>query len=1273
MKPLDKNYLSLQFLNKILRKNGTEFQSFFEEVMSSRHLADFQKIQPYGNQGDGGNDGYIPKEGIYYQVYAPKNPEEKEAEAAKKLKDDFEKLKANWDQISEVKAYFFVFNDKDAGVSIEIERALAELRKENLGIAFGKLTPKDLEQIFFALTEDQMLALGFDIDSKNSLKIVSEYLSKLEIELDRENGVFVLKDLENVKPIAESLNNESLLLEVELLKCRALQQNERIKEAQVGYESLIKRYPNDPRPILSLAEICLNAEDFERNKSLLEQALLVDKNHWLLRIEELLRAYRLEETVDISSINEGLFPDDPKIKSTYYRIFSLFIEKAGDTRRADSFVERSIVLNPDKYNNYDNKLSFLIGRIFSIQDPKEREIALNNYLGEIDAVEKMASEWGYTRPRNRALLNARRSNVLQLQGDVPGLLDLSQDNFELLLACHFDHLVDRLITSMMTFIRLPPEDLKKLLGFLKASTKPLSDDLVKVLVLQFLFQETLPSEGKSFFQDIGRADAVVFIDALAANDTDGVFSFIGDNLQFAIGIANTLKKQSDLRKKIIEHLPDDKGIEKDKLMLLFNFEKGDIDEAFEILKGMDLSKLGYFECKPLLEVAQAKEAWEFVVRIIEKLLTQEKDSRAILQANLQLFTAYLKLEKYIEAINIGTSILSDPTKLSLLDERNREMVLGQTIFARLRRNEYGDAKALLIEHARLLKTFDFKIAIEAEVYLRNGDPEAALSAIVEGVKIIKNPTPEQYADLFLVFTEIGNAMDFHLASLEVVGANCFVKFKDQDIWFFVGDGDELDASKIGSSNEKYALFIDKKLGEKVIFPDKFRSTPDERVIENIMPIAKYILWQCMQCAHKLTIERRWDKMQAIEVPTTPDGLDTQYLVARLEDDRQRHGALFEAYCKDNLPLAFLAVNEGGLRQAIGKISNENRGFIKATQGGQQELEKQKVAVEKAMSGTTWFIDGTSALTLSETGLLVKVLDFLPNLIVPQSVISFLRETQEKFRHIPGHVGQMGYAQGKLSFSPVDPDRRALIEQRFEDSIKALEAEPKSVQAISNATKHDCFSEQEVPGYLVDACLLAQRSSSLILTEDQLYLQANEYETHKKVPEYFSAFALMRVLYEQGKITFQEYLDFFSYLTSYRFRFLPVSTEDLEKAVFGEGPILKVDVNELRKFNLPLVLSEEYGVSFDAAFAVVAKFLVRILTNDIVLPEVIEKIFMELVSSFPAEDKKRLGKLLLNAAVTVINRFNQRLVIGMGVQEKVSRLVQLIEILPSGGIVARQRP
>ena len=131
---------------------------------------DFQKIRPYGNIGDGGNDGYRKALGIYYQVYAPNEPKIKEADAAKKLKKNFQRLKDEWDEIASVKEYNFVFNDKYLGSIQLLESAMTDLKANNPGIAFKPFLAKDLENVFFQLSEEDMLSLDFNIDQRQAIK-----------------------------------------------------------------------------------------------------------------------------------------------------------------------------------------------------------------------------------------------------------------------------------------------------------------------------------------------------------------------------------------------------------------------------------------------------------------------------------------------------------------------------------------------------------------------------------------------------------------------------------------------------------------------------------------------------------------------------------------------------------------------------------------------------------------------------------------------------------------------------------------------------------------------------------------------------------------------------------------------------------------------------------------------------------------------------------------------------------------------------------------------
>ena len=1255
MEPLDKNYLSLQFWNKVYQKNGTEFQAFFESIME-KAFTGFQKIRPYGKEGDKGNDGYRPSEGIYYQVYAPTDPGEKEAEAAEKFKDDFEKLKSGWDKISTIRELNFVYNDKGSGLTIKLEGARAELKSANPNIEFKIFTAKNLEKVFFTLGTDQILSLGFDVDSRNAIKSARAYLEKLDTELDKESVAFVLRALVNIKDIIAGQNDEGLFLEFEILEARALQKNEDVDGARDKYESIARRYPADPRAILYLAEIHLNNKDYEKNDELLQQAERVAPSFWLLRMEKLVREIRIGTKIDPLSVNEETFPDEPRARSNFYRVYSAVLYRAGDAVRAESFIERAIQLNPDRLSNYQTRLYAMEGRAECEQDREKRREMADIVLKEVESVENKFNEGGGLSPRSQSFLNLVRLHMYYLMEDYSSLENIAKETFGLVLNCYLDKPMEDIIADLIHFVELPSAGLQRLKGHLKRAEKPITDALAKIVLLQFLHKTTLFSDGKAFFGEIKKQNVVDFITAVEEKGYEQVLAFLRDDVSFAVEFAIAIKEPAELRTRIVGSLVEDGSIQKDKLFLLLYLEEGNLDKAFEILQKMDLSNLSYVECLTTLRVAQGKKAWDSVIVLLGRLLDYEKDLRARVEIKLQLFTANYNLERFRDVIRIGKSILEDPEETRLLDDRNKEILVAQATYAYLKRSD-PEAVNFVETHASFLMSFEGKISAQAETYLKNGDAKSALRSVVEAVKVLKHPTPEQYGTLFLAFSQIGNMMpEFRMTSSEAITSGSFAKLKEQERWFYVGDGEELDATKIAESDERYAAFIGKNLGEKVSFLNKYGSKNPEYTIEFIFPIEKYICWKSTYNAQKLTEEHRWDAMEAIEVPMSEGSIDTKYLIAKLEDEAKKKGEFFDLYCEKNFPLAFLALNEGGLANAIGRIFNEQRGFIKATAGGIQEFNQQKEVAERIAAGEPFYLDGTSALMLSETGLLVKIYTFIPGLKVPQSVISLLFEIKDKFAYVPGQVGHMGYANGKITFSQVDREKRNTIKANLEDCIRALESSPQNVSAISLANKSSAFSEQKIPSGLVDACVFAQKEGVPVLTEDFLYLNANEIETRKPAPKYCSSIALMRVLYEQGKVSFAEYLNYFAYLSYYRVRFLSFAVEDLEKAVYGDQAVKVVRPEELRKFNFPLTLSEEYGVESLVALRVVISFLIRVLLDNALFPDIAQKTFAEIISAFPTkQNRKSFGTFLLDILVKIINQSRQPLIAGKRIQGKIDAI------------------
>lgn len=1122
--------------------------------------------------------------------------------------------------------------------------------------------------------ETKYLKVQFEISDEVAQKaLFFDLLENIKTELDKENAGDAQKILESVKNIISNLNDEDLNLEYEILECRCLQKLEKINEAKEKYESLIKRYSDDPRAFLYLAEISLNDNDFDKNLELLQKAEKIDKDYWLLELEHLVRKNRLEEKIDLKNIDENNFPNDLKIKSNFYRLYALFFEDENHEAKADSFIEKAIHTNPDRFSNYLAKLSILEKRLFSEQ--KEKLKQAKELIEEMKRVEDKFLKYGDIGVRNKVILNVKKLNALRLLENFPEFEKVSKETFELSISCCFDKQIEQIITIVLQFVSLPDDDLNKLLKYIKNSKKEISDELSKILIFQFNIREKLLTDGKKFFTEIKNQKYIDFIEILESKNYEKVLAFLKGDIPFAVAIANTLKNFPELRKQIIENLPNDLNIQKEKLLLLLNFDEKDFDEAFSILKKLDLSELSNLECNPILEIIQQKNAWDFEVIVLQKLISKEKDERQKFNLQLQLFNAYYNLKQYLEVIQIGKELLELDSKINLLDTKNKEALLINTILACFERGKvenkiYTEAENILEKYPLSKPSFEFKAGIEAEIYLHNSKPQDALNAVIEGVKIKKLFSSQEYAKLFfLLSTKIGNQIDLKLISLDEVKENVFIKLKNKDQWYFIGDENELDAIKVSKTNEKYSLFEKKKLGSKIIFQSEYSSEKQADSIELIFPIEKYILWQVVQNFQKLSKDGDLEGVWMIEVPQKGDSIDIKNILKMMENMHKRTDPFFQMYLNNNVPLAMLAVSEGGITNAIGRIQNEQKGFINFSNGTIADFEKQKeVARDVIKKQKSFYIDGTSALFLSEIGYLKKIYKYVSNIKVPQSVINLLGEINEKFTYIHGQAGHIGYSQGKINYSSIDQEKRESIIKNISSSVELLESNSDSIEAISSANKADCFSEKEIPSELCDACILAQRDNIPIMTEDFIYLKMNGLQTKKKVPQYFSSLALLRVLCEDKKISFDEYLEYFGYLSSYRFRFLSLNSNDIEMAVFGDGDIKTVKLENIRKFNFPLTLSEDYGVPFQTAFTVIKGFLFKVLLDNAITAGVAEEIYIKILETFPfKQNKKDLWKLLLRICLRAIENNKTKFALLPNVQvinEKFDKLLQATEIYNS---------
>lgn len=148
------HYHRLMFRLACHEKQGSEFQSFFEQIME---LVDnsFVKVRPSGKQGDWKSDGWSQSTGTCYQVYAPEHLTD--GKAAAKIKEDFGGAKQKWSE--QLKQWIFVWSHHDA-LPPQAVSALNDIISEHTGsITVDQWGREQLWELVAKISNDDRIVL----------------------------------------------------------------------------------------------------------------------------------------------------------------------------------------------------------------------------------------------------------------------------------------------------------------------------------------------------------------------------------------------------------------------------------------------------------------------------------------------------------------------------------------------------------------------------------------------------------------------------------------------------------------------------------------------------------------------------------------------------------------------------------------------------------------------------------------------------------------------------------------------------------------------------------------------------------------------------------------------------------------------------------------------------------------------------------------------------------------------------------------------------------
>lgn len=191
----DAYWFMLQFKLKIYQASGDEFQRLFNDVMTAVHGTNFQSVKPWGNTGDRGNDGFLVKDGHFFQVHAPSPTTQINGiKVASKAKNDFSKLKASQ---TNLKCYSFVLNDRFTAIPEAVHQVLTEIEKTH-NIPSTAFNSGHLEQLFLSLNNNQKMSIVQSVPLETpgwvDPKMVSELLEYLSRSFTFSASLMTKKD-----------------------------------------------------------------------------------------------------------------------------------------------------------------------------------------------------------------------------------------------------------------------------------------------------------------------------------------------------------------------------------------------------------------------------------------------------------------------------------------------------------------------------------------------------------------------------------------------------------------------------------------------------------------------------------------------------------------------------------------------------------------------------------------------------------------------------------------------------------------------------------------------------------------------------------------------------------------------------------------------------------------------------------------------------------------------------------------------------------------------
>jgi len=1080
-----------------------------------------------------------------------------------------------------------------------------------------------LDYLMFLLPEGGKAAISKDL-LVEALRVAEELVKDNYTE--RAKGVLSVLS----KQISQ-LNDPKVEVIANRIEALLLVRDEKSGEATELLLAVTEKHKTDIHSWALLFDRYVEKNDLDEAEKILKTMKSVDENHPLTRNAELI--YKLHADKEIKYPEDELNGTD-KEKATAYLVYHLYANQQKDREKRDFYLEKQREANP----NASSPISFdVIYKVWDLLENLE-----NAKLADIESV------WSFILEKEKELetknplalsqdinitVEKLRLDVLVLQNFKPQhqiTASLKEGTVTKICKSYFDHHTYHKLLEILRLMPFDKQELSKIVTYLKEQDEEVKPDLANLLLAHALFNDANLEYAEKLCEELSLNQQKAFLKALKNKEVEVLGSYLKDvhvsilhpliaamsDFELALEIISRLGEIEDEQTQLsLTHL---------KIFYLTQREGENLLE--EIKKEIQFDKQGFHLLNEVAGYAESKKFWDIEAECLKYMLKFELSDKERVLIETRLAVALFKLEDCKGTLEKKNYILQN---LEKLHQENQKVAIKVLVLAAIKAHQLIPALKILKDTFSIVKDeFEFHF-YKADVETKLEQYDDALETILEGLRGEKHVSREMYQACFMLLNEITIAGHIKNEVEKSVTDDVYVKISGIDSWFYIGDKKEIDAIKLTSSDDRYMAIWEQNASSEIDWPlDQYKKNSPKRKIELIAVEPVYIRVRSQEILNK-AVEEGSPHIWAVNVEDPEQGIEN---MKKLWEQIQKPSEnFFKDYTINAYPFSFLVNVEGGMGNAISKICTKQEGFIHINDGTDATQKKQTQAAHDALDGAPIFIDAISLLFLINAGLHEVVSENVEQLYYTPSVSGYIREHASQYALSRFQMGRISFGKN-MEVIPSDYDHK-----------KELEVKNNLLEAVEyfeeNATKEtsDFLSSKKVDieslifSGISDPFAAARSKGVNIISDDYLYHRVIEILSREEQPLPISSLAMVTALHDRGKITWDAYLDYVSWLLNYRCKHITISPDIIRDVILvkSKGGIVTVQPKNIRKLHLDITLSVQYGVTPELAANIISGFLIQLIQDPAVTFDTLRQILAEfLIQALKGRDK-RFGYYVLS--------------------------------------------